>query len=77
MEIMKEIAELMLAVKAHSVMNKHSPSSLLSVSTLLYAPEYCSLDVPQNCREWIPQAGFEKGIMEEVNEGIKRMHIDN
>ena len=78
-EMMEEIADLRLAVKAHSVMNKHSPPSLLSVSTLLYAPKYCSLDVPQNCTEWIPPAGFEnkREIMEEFNEWIKRMSIDN
>ena len=78
-EVMEEIAELRLAVKAHSVMNDHAKPSVLSVSTLLYAPKYCSLEVPQNCTEWIPPAGFEnkRGVMEAVNEGIKSMNIEN
>ena len=78
-EVMEEIAELRLAVKAHSVMNGHTTPSVLSVSTLLYAPKYCSLEVPQNCTEWIPPAGFEnkREVMEAVNEGIKNMNIGN
>ena len=56
---MEEIAELRLAVKAHSVMNEHAKPSVLSVSTLLYVHKYCSLEVPQNCTKWIAPAGFE------------------
>ena len=72
MEIMEEIAEPRLAIEANSWTWTPHPVFCL------YGPKYCSLDAPQNCMDWIPPAGFEnkRGIMEEVNEGVKRMDID-
>jgi hypothetical protein len=77
-QIIDELTELRLTVKAHTEMHHHTQPSILSVSTLLYAPKFCSLDLPKNCpAEWIPPAGFNnrRKLMEEVNEGIKDMNI--
>ena len=63
---MEELTEHKLTVKVHSV------------STLLYAPKFCSLDLPNNCpTEWIPPTGFlnKRKLMEEVNNGIKSMNL--
>ena len=75
---MDELTELRLTVKAHTEMNRHTQPSILSVSTLLYVPKFCSLDLPVNCpAEWIPPVGFNnrRALIEEVNEGIKTMNI--
>ena len=78
-EIMEELTELRLTVKVHSEMHQHDQPSILSVSTLLYAPKFCSLDLPNNCpAEWIPPVGFQnrRNLIEEVNEGIKSMNLE-
>ena len=77
-QIMEELTELKLTVKVHSDMHHHAQPSILSVSTLLYAPKFCSLDLPNNCpTEWIPPTGFQnkRKLMEELNEGIKSMNL--
>lgn len=77
-QIMEELTELKLTVKVHSEMHQHAQPSILSVSTLLYAPKFCSLDLPNNCpAEWIPPRGFQnkRKLLEEVNEGIKSMNL--
>ena len=57
-EILDEIYELKEAVMAHSTMHDHNPPSMVSVSTVMYAPKFCSLDVPVNKPDWAPPAGF-------------------
>ena len=77
-EIMDELTELRLTVKAHTEMNSHPQPSTLSVSTIMLVPKFCSLDLPANCpAEWIPTAGFNnrRALIEEVNEGIKTMNL--
>ena len=76
-EIMDELTELRLTIQAHTVMNDHPKPSVLSVSTILYAPKFCSLDVPENCPEWVPPVGFNnrRALIEEVNEGIRVMNV--
>ena len=72
-EIMDELTELRLTVKAHTEMHSHARP--LSISTIMYVPKFCSLDLPANCpAEWIPPVGFNnrRALVEEVNEGIKR-----
>ena len=75
-DIMDEIFELKQAVQAHTDMHDHAEPSIVSVSTLLYAPKFCSLDVPENCLEWKPPAGFhnKRELMEKVNAFIKAMN---
>ena len=53
-EILDEIYELKEAVMAHSTMHDHNPPSMVSVSTVMYAPKFCSLDVPVNKPDWPP-----------------------
>ena len=77
-EIMDELTELRLTVKAHTEMHSHAQPSTLSISTLMYVPKFCSLDLPANCpAEWIPPVGFNnrRALVEEVNEGIKTMNL--
>ena len=77
-EIMDELTELRLTVKAHTEMHNHAQPSTLSISTIMYVPKFCSLDLPANCpAEWIPPAGFNKrrALIEEVNEGIKNINL--
>ena len=57
-DILDEIEELKQAVEAHSTMHSHSPASIVSFSTVLYAPKFCSLDIPTGFPEWIPPPGF-------------------
>ena len=71
-DILDEIYELRLSVKAHTNMYNHSPPSVISISTLLYAPKLCSLDVPTAFPEWLPPPGFRnrRRDMECLNSGI-------
>ena len=46
-DIIDEITELKEAVQAHTQLNGHSIPSVVSFSTVLYAPKFCSLDVPE------------------------------
>ena len=57
-EILEEISELKEVVSAHSVVHSHDPPSMVSVSTLLYAPRFCSLDVPDSQQAWKPPKSF-------------------
>ena len=57
-EILEEISELKELLSAHSVVHSHDPPSMVSVSTLLYAPRFCSLDVPDSQQAWKPPRGF-------------------
>ena len=57
-DILDEICELKEAVQAHSIMHNHSPASIVSISTVLYAPKFCSLDVPNGFPEWLAPPGF-------------------
>ena len=77
-EIMDEIVELKQVVRAHSDMQGHEVPSVVSVSSILYAPKFCSLDVPENCLEWKPPAGFHnrRSLIEKVNDLIKAMNLD-
>ena len=76
-DIMDEISELQQAVQAHTDMHDHAEPSIVSVSTLLYAPKFCFLDVPENCLEWKPPAGFHnrREMMEKVNAFIKYVNF--
>ena len=71
-EIIEEIRELKQAVQAHSEMNGHVEPSIVSVCTILYAPRFCSLDVPTMYTEWQPPAGFnnQRDLIERVNASI-------
>ena len=71
-DILDEIYELRMSVKAHTDMYDHSPPSVISISTLLYAPKFCSLDVPAAFPEWLPPPGFNnrRRDMECLNAGI-------
>jgi hypothetical protein len=57
-DIIDEIMELKEAVQAHSKHFKHKEASIVTISTVLFAPKFCSLDVPANQTDWIPPAGF-------------------
>ena len=57
-DIQEEIDELKTAVLAHSTLHNHTPPSVVSVSTVLYAPKFSSLDVPTSQPDWIPPKGF-------------------
>ena len=57
-DILEEIDELKTAVLAHSTLHNHTPPSVVSVSTVLYAPKFSSLDVPTSQPDWIPPKGF-------------------
>ena len=57
-DIIDKIIELKEAVKAHSKKHRHKVPSVVSISTVLFAPKHCSLDVPANKPEWTPPAGF-------------------
>ena len=57
-DIMEEVSELKQVVLAHSTLHGHKEPSCVSLSTVLYAPKFCSLDVPIHLKEWIPPPGF-------------------
>ena len=57
-DIIDEITELKEAVQAHTQLNGHSIPSVVSFSTVLYAPKFCSLDVPEGYPEWTPPPNF-------------------
>ena len=57
-DIMEEFSEMKQVVQAHSTLHGHREQSCVSLSTVLYAPKFCSLDVPTNLKEWIPPPGF-------------------
>ena len=57
-DIIEELWELKEVVQAHSELHKHEEPSLVSISTVLFPPKFCSLDVPANKTEWIPPPNF-------------------
>ena len=71
-EILDEIYEMRQSVKAHTNMYNHNPPSVISISTVLYAPKFCSLDVPTAFPEWLPPPGFNnrRRDIECLNSGI-------
>ena len=73
-EIVDEFSELKEVVKKHSVVNNHTEPSVVSISTLLYAPKFCSLDNP--APNWIPPPSFinRRKEMEQVNAAIIAMN---
>ena len=75
-EIIDEICELKQVVEAHSGVHGHSEPSIVSVSTLLYPPKFCSLDVPASCPQWQPPANFlnKRHDIECVNAAIAAMN---
>ena len=78
-DIMEEIEELKQAVVAHSTLYNHSIASVVSVSTVLYAPKFCSLDVPDSFPEWKPPPGFKnrRTDIESLNEAIKASNLNS
>ena len=76
-EILHEIYELRMSVQAHTNMYEHNPPSVVSFSTLLYAPKFCSLEVPVAFPEWLPPPGFvnRRRDMECVNAAIKAINM--
>ena len=79
-EIIEEIKELKDAVSAHSVLHGHSEQSIVSISTILYAPKFCALDVPDSAPDWKPPPGFanKREAIEAVNKVIAEMnHADS
>ena len=57
-EIIEEIWELKDAVRAHSELHGHQEPSVVSFSTVIYAPKFCSLDLPPGYPEWVPPPEF-------------------
>jgi hypothetical protein len=57
-------------------MNGHTNPSIVSISTLLYAPKFCSLDVPASCPEWQPPPNFnnKRQDIECINAAIEAMN---
>ena len=76
-EILDEIHELRMSVQAHTNMYEHNPPSVVSFSTLLYAPKFCSLVVPAAFPEWLPPPGFvnRRRDMECFNAAVKAINI--
>ena len=75
-EILDEIHELRMSVQAHTNMYEHNPPSVVSFSTLLYAPKFCSLVVPAAFPEWLPPPGFvnRRRDMECFNAAVKAIN---
>ena len=78
-DIIEEIRELKQTVQAHSELHSHSETSIVSVSTILYAPKFCSLDVPDKCEDWKPPVGFNnrRDLIENVNAAIKAINVED
>ena len=78
-EIVEEMQELKATIDAHSKSHGHEVPSVLSISTLLYAPKFCSLDVPPGDKysEWVPPPNFNnrRSTIEEVNAAAKEMNL--
>ena len=78
-EIVEEIKELRESLQAHSTVYKHSMPSVLSISTVVYAPKFCSLEVPANLPEWQPPPGFTNRRLEieALNAAIAAMNKES
>ena len=57
-DIVEEIWELKESVRAHSELHGHQEPSVVSISTIFYAPKFCSLDLPPGYPEWVPPPAF-------------------
>ena len=77
--ILEEIDELIQAVQTHSTFHNHTIPGVVSVSTVMYAPKYCSLDIPANQPDWVPPQGFKnrRQEIETLNDGIKALNQAN
>ena len=75
-EILDEMCELRDVVKAHSDMNNHRESCIVSICTVFYAPKFCALDVPKNFPEWVPSPGFnnKRNYIECLNAAIAALN---
>ena len=58
-EIVEEIWELKESVRAHSELHGHQEPSVVSFSTVFYAPKFSSLDLPPGYPEWVPPPDFQ------------------
>ena len=78
-DIVKEIKELRESLWAHSTVYKHSMPNVLSISTVVYAPKFCLLEVPANLPEWQPPPGFKnrRQEIEALNTAIAAMKEEN
>ena len=78
-EIIEELKELKETVEAHSEVNGHSQPSLLTISTLMYAPKFCSLDVPDSVTDWKPPPNFDnkREVVESTNKAIAAMNKES
>ena len=78
-EIVEEIKELRIFLQAHSTVYKYSMPSVLSISTVVYAPKFCSLEVPANLPEWQPPPGFKnrRQEIEALNAAIAATKEEN
>ena len=75
-EIIEELIELKDAVKAHSTVHGHVQPSVVSISTLMYAPKFCALDVPDSIADWKPPPNFnnKRQVVEATNAAIAAMN---
>ena len=78
-EIIEELKELKDAVKAHSVVHGHGQPSVVSISTLMYAPKFCALDVPDSIPDWKPPPNFrnKRQVVEATNAAIAAMNKED
>ena len=78
-EIVDELKELKEAVQLHSETHSHNPPSVVSISTLMYTPKFCSLHVPDSIVDWKPPLGFDnkKEVVEAANKAIMAMNKES
>ena len=52
---------------------------MVSISTIMYAPKFCSLYVPDNIVDWKPPSGFDnkKEVVETANKAIMAMNKED
>ena len=68
-DIIKEVEDLKQVVKDHSIKWNHNPPSYAAMCTVLYAPKFCSLYVPESPPEpeiarWVPAPNFRNKFSE-------------
>ena len=78
-DIIEELKELKEAVKLHSETHAHPQPSLVSISTIMYAPKFCSLDVPDSIHDWKPPPNFvnKREVVEAANKAILAMNKED
>ena len=71
-DIIEELWEMKDTLRAHSELNGHRVPSVVSFSTVIYAPKYCSLDLPSGYPEWVPPPNFlnQRQDIESLNAAI-------